>query len=127
MQSSQTLLTASVCQAGLAWAVLPNLGWRWLLLLTSVPLLIPMLVYPVLPESPYYLAVSGQRERAAAVLRKVAEANYRSLPHGELAQSGVEQSDQIQVRDCISNLCGSSEQDSIVVYLLLARRKRAAD
>ena len=73
-------------QAGLAWAVLSTGGWRWLLGLSSLPLLVLLLLYPIIPESPYYLAVSGQQDQALAVLQQIAAVNHASLPPGVLSQ-----------------------------------------
>ena len=44
-------------QAVLAWGLLSSWGWRWLLGLSSLPLLVLLVAYPWLPESPYWLAV----------------------------------------------------------------------
>ena len=44
-------------QAVLAWSLLSSWGWRWLLGLSSLPLLVLLVAYPWLPESPYWLAV----------------------------------------------------------------------
>ena len=37
-------------QAGLAWAILSPLGWRWLLGLSALPLLVLLLMFPLIPE-----------------------------------------------------------------------------
>lgn len=73
-------------QAGLAWAILSNLGWRWLLGLSSFPLLLLLLLFPIIPESPFYLAATGQQEQAEAVLERIARINHGSLPEGVLSQ-----------------------------------------
>ncbi len=61
-----------------------RLGWRWLLALSSTPLLALTVLYPVLPESPFFLAATGRTGAAAAVLQRVARANGRPLPPGAL-------------------------------------------
>ena len=71
-------------QAALAWGVFTRLGWRWLLALSSLPLLALTVLFPVLPESPFFLAATGSTGAAAAVLQRVARANGRSLPPGTL-------------------------------------------
>ncbi len=62
-------------EAGLAWAVLPRLGWRWLLALSAAPLLLLLLLYPWLPESPHWLMVRGRHQEAEAVVLRVATVN----------------------------------------------------
>ena len=73
-------------QAGIAWAILSGMGWRWLLGISSFPLLMLLLLFPFIPESPYYLAVIGQQAKAEAILQKVAAVNKSSLPPGVLSQ-----------------------------------------
>ena len=68
-------------------AVMPTLGWRWLLALSSVPLAILLLFYNLTPESPRYLASKGETEQAFKVLQQMANTNGRSLPYGTLVTS----------------------------------------
>jgi len=70
----------SLAAAGLAWLVVPNLGWRWLLAISAVPGLIIFWIRRHVPESPRYLLVNGQAEEAKAVLRHVAQVNGSILP-----------------------------------------------
>lgn len=79
----------TVAEALLAWAVMPSLGWRWLLGLSSVPLLVLLVFYPFVPESPRYLAAKGKAEEALEVLKKVAHVNQKSLPVGQLYQENA--------------------------------------
>ena len=74
-------------QAGLAWALLSDWGWRWLVVVSSVPLLLLMLLYPFLPESPFWLLATGQTARAQELLGWIARLNGRSLPKGRLQHS----------------------------------------
>ena len=74
----------SVAEAGLAWAVLGTLGWRWLVALSSLPLLLLACLIPWVPESPFYLAAAGRTADAAAVLEKLAARNGARLPPGRL-------------------------------------------
>ncbi len=74
----------TIVAAGLAWLVVPRLGWRWLLALSALPGLIIFFIRRYIPESPRYLLVSGQKDRARAVLAQVARENGTQLPEGEL-------------------------------------------
>lgn len=47
-------------EALLAWAVLPSLGWRWLLGLSALPLLALLGLYPLVPESAHWLVAKGR-------------------------------------------------------------------
>jgi hypothetical protein len=51
-------------QVVLAMLVMPTLGWRWLLALSSVPSLCFLLVCAWLPESPRYMATGGHSDQA---------------------------------------------------------------
>lgn len=63
--------------AGMAWAILPVLGWRALVLVAAAPLLALIAVYPLLKESPHWLLVNDRPEEAlvsALSLRETAAA-----------------------------------------------------
>jgi MFS family permease len=71
-------------EIGIAWLVLPSLGWRWLLIFSATPLFILFLFYPFIFESPRYLLISGRAEEAEKVLQRVAQINGAHLPSGHL-------------------------------------------
>ncbi len=75
----------TVVAAGLAWLVVPRLGWRPLLAISALPGLIIFFIRRNIPESPRYLLVNGQSEAAEAVLHQVARENGRPLPEFKLA------------------------------------------
>ncbi|CAK0787220.1 hypothetical protein CVIRNUC_010436 [Coccomyxa viridis] len=86
----------SMLEAGLAWAMLSRYGWRWLVAASSVPLLLLMLLYPLLPESPYWLLATGRTREVRMLLQRIARMNGRDLPPGRLqpsAQAGAKEGD----------------------------------
>ncbi|KAI4387512.1 hypothetical protein MLD38_005340 [Melastoma candidum] len=74
----------TIFEASIAWLVMPTLGWRWLLALSSIPTAILLLFYWVTPESPRYLCTKGLMEDASGVLRSISRLNNAELPHGTL-------------------------------------------
>ncbi|XP_027344773.1 organic cation/carnitine transporter 7 [Abrus precatorius] len=74
----------TIFEASLAWIVMPKLGWRWLLALSSLPTSFLLLFYKVTPESPRYLCLKGRTTDAINVLEKIARVNGRKLPSGIL-------------------------------------------
>ncbi|KAL5718032.1 Organic cation/carnitine transporter 7 [Ranunculus cassubicifolius] len=74
----------TVLEASLAWLVMPKLGWRWLLGLSSLPSFILLLFYAYVPESPRYLCVKGRTTEALSILEKIARLNQAKLPSGML-------------------------------------------
>ncbi|PRP80521.1 synaptic vesicle 2-related protein [Planoprotostelium fungivorum] len=64
----------------LAWLMMPSLGWRWLLAVSTVPSLIVILCSPVLSESPRFLAGKGKMEEANKVFTLAARMNKRNSP-----------------------------------------------
>ncbi len=75
----------TILAAGLAWLIVPRLGWRWLLAISALPGLIIFFIRRMVPESPRYLMVKGKPEQAAEVLRQVARENGREMPAFKLA------------------------------------------
>ena len=78
MQSAWTVGTA--LEAALAWIVLSTLGWRWLLVFSSVPLFVLVFGYPWLPESPYWLVAKKRFEEAEYLVTKIAKYNKIESP-----------------------------------------------
>lgn len=86
---------------GIAMAVMPTLGWRWLLGILSLPLLCFLLMSYWLPESCRYLLTAGEKEKALVMLQKAARTNKKELPSGYLLDAG-ENGKQGRVRDLFS-------------------------
>ncbi|KAG0480783.1 hypothetical protein HPP92_011641 [Vanilla planifolia] len=74
----------TILEASLAWAVIPKLGWRWLLAFSSIPSFLLLLFYGVTPESPRYLCMKGRTSEAMYVLERIATTNRVTLPPGVL-------------------------------------------
>lgn len=68
----------------LALIVMPTLGWRWLLGLSSIPLLIFSVFCKWLPESARYNVLSGKPEKAYITLKEIALQNNSPMPLGKL-------------------------------------------
>ncbi|KAL5241683.1 hypothetical protein ACI65C_009093 [Semiaphis heraclei] len=73
----------------LALIVMPTLGWKWLLVLSTAPLLGFACVCPWLPESAKYLVTSGQTDKAIDTLKKVAHDNGKPMLLGRLVVDDV--------------------------------------
>ncbi|CAH2053857.1 unnamed protein product [Thlaspi arvense] len=74
----------TIFEASLAWLIMPSLGWRWLLALSSVPSSLLLLFYRWTPESPRYLVLQGRKAEALSILEKIAIMNRTQLPKGVL-------------------------------------------
>ncbi|CAI8601502.1 unnamed protein product [Vicia faba] len=73
----------TIFEASLAWIVMPTLGWRWLLALSSLPTSFLLLFYKITPESPRYLCLKGRTAEAVHVLETIATLNGTKLPSGQ--------------------------------------------
>ncbi len=69
----------SLLAAGLAWAVVPTLGWRWLLAIPAISAAIVLLIRLYIPESPRFLLVKGKVDQSTSILRQVGVENGRDL------------------------------------------------
>jgi len=75
----------TLAAAGLAWILVPTLGWRWLLATSAIAALFVLWVRMRVPESPRWLLAAGREEEARAVLNQVAAANGSPPVEGPLA------------------------------------------
>jgi len=64
-----------VAAAGLAWIIVPSLGWRPLLAVSALAGALVFWVRLRIPESPRWLASQGRNEEALAILDEVARYN----------------------------------------------------
>ncbi|KAI3790561.1 hypothetical protein L2E82_03682 [Cichorium intybus] len=81
----------TIMEAALAWIIMPNYGWRWLLGLSAVPSLLALIFYNIVPESPRYLCTQGRLTEARYILEKGAEFNEKELPEGLLVSDNVKE------------------------------------
>ncbi|NXS78315.1 SVOP protein, partial [Erpornis zantholeuca] len=87
----------TVFEVLLAVVVMPTLGWRWLLILSALPLLLFAGLCFWLPESARYDVLSGNQEKALATLKRIATENGAPMPLGKLVIS--RQEDRGKMRD----------------------------
>ncbi|XP_074777464.1 synaptic vesicle 2-related protein isoform X2 [Athene noctua] len=87
----------TVFEVLLAVLVMPTLGWRWLLILSALPLLLFAVLCFWLPESARYDVLSGNQEKAIATLKRIATENGAPMPLGKLIIS--RQEDRGKMRD----------------------------
>ena len=66
--------------SGVAFVVLHAVGWRWLIIIVSLPALPALALILTLPESPRFLCVSGQQDKAMKAVRFMAGLNKKVLP-----------------------------------------------
>ena len=68
----------------LAIFIMPTYGWRYLLLISAIPLFFSCILCYWLPESAKFYLTSGQRNKAIKTLNKISKENKKALPEGEL-------------------------------------------
>lgn len=71
-------------QAGLAYALLNSKGWRILVVVSTTPYVLLLVLLPFVPESPRFLLVKGRVAAAEQVLGKVLRVCGRDMPDGSL-------------------------------------------
>ncbi|XP_071339011.1 synaptic vesicle 2-related protein [Trachinotus anak] len=91
----------TVFEVLLAILVMPTLGWRWLLGLSTIPLFIFAILCFWLPESARYDVLTGNQEKALATLKRIATENGAPMPLGKLI--AARQEDRGKIRDLFSS------------------------
>uniref|UniRef100_A0A3Q3E2B7 Synaptic vesicle 2-related protein n=1 Tax=Labrus bergylta TaxID=56723 RepID=A0A3Q3E2B7_9LABR len=94
----------TVFEVLLAILVMPTLGWRWLLGLSTIPLFIFAFFSFWLPESARYDVLTGNQEKALATLKRIASENGAPMPLGKLI--AAKQEERGKIKDLFSShLC----------------------
>ncbi|XP_030593349.1 synaptic vesicle 2-related protein [Archocentrus centrarchus] len=91
----------TVFEVLLAILVMPTLGWRWLLGLSTIPLFIFAILCFWLPESARYDVLTGNQEKALNTLKRIATENGAPMPLGKLI--AARQEDRGKIQDLFSS------------------------
>ncbi|XP_032823753.1 synaptic vesicle 2-related protein [Petromyzon marinus] len=86
----------TVAEVLLAIVVMPTLGWRWLLGLSAIPLVVFAVFSFWLPESARYDVLTGNTDKAHATLKRIATENGVPMPLGKLTSSQQEKRGRFQ-------------------------------
>lgn len=73
---------------------MPRYGWRWLLVISSIPALAALMFYELVPESPRYLCLKGRTTEAYNILKRASVVNQSQLPSGILLSDQLTCSDE---------------------------------
>ncbi|XP_076140289.1 synaptic vesicle 2-related protein-like [Alosa pseudoharengus] len=87
----------AVFEVLLAMLVMPTLGWRWLLVFSTIPLVLFTTLCFWLPESARYDVLTGNSQKALVTLKRIAEDNRAELPKGRLIAN--RQDDRGKIKD----------------------------
>ncbi|XP_074547072.1 synaptic vesicle 2-related protein [Halichoeres trimaculatus] len=90
----------AVFEVLLALWIMPTLGWRWLLGLSTIPMVLFLCCSFWLPESPRFDVLAGKREKALATLTYIAKDNGKALPKGKL--TAFKQSNRGRIKELFS-------------------------
>ena len=82
----------TIAAAGFSWLIVPNYGWRWLLVISAIPGLIVFMIRRYVPESPRFLLSQGRTEEAMAILNRIAVINKREISFDRIQPVQVQKS-----------------------------------
>ncbi|XP_066597777.1 synaptic vesicle 2-related protein isoform X2 [Prorops nasuta] len=89
-------------EVAIALVVMPNFGWRWLLILSTIPLFMFAIITPWLPESAVFNLTTGKMDKAVCTLERIAQENKKSLPMGRLVMDRFYRINHGKFRDVLS-------------------------
>ncbi|CAI0442052.1 unnamed protein product [Linum tenue] len=116
----------AILEVGLAWIVMPRLGWKWLVGLSAAPSFLLLVFYYWTPESPRYLCLKGRKDEAFKIMEKVARCNKKSLPPGILlTDHEIEQQEQVHSADSVPPAWEDSNLGLVKTLRLLLSRQLA--
>uniref|UniRef100_UPI00398E7F30 putative transporter SVOPL n=1 Tax=Pristiophorus japonicus TaxID=55135 RepID=UPI00398E7F30 len=88
-------LIGSTIEILLAYLIVPTLGWRWLVRISTIPSIILLVVFKCIPESARYSVSVGSTQTAMKTLNYIAKMNRSCLPQGSLTDIQTEQTGKI--------------------------------
>ncbi|KAK2585179.1 hypothetical protein KPH14_008677 [Odynerus spinipes] len=96
-------------EVAIALIIMPTFGWRWLLILSAIPLLIFASITPWLPESAIFDMTTGKMDKALSTLERIARENKKPLPLGRLIMDRFYQTNCGRFTDVLSKeMCKTS-------------------
>ncbi|CBY08424.1 unnamed protein product [Oikopleura dioica] len=98
----------------LAILIMPKYGWRALLGVSAVPLVLFTLSCRWLPESPRFHMMSGNPDKALLTLESVCKTNGKKLPKGRLLATGS-----VESRGSIGDLLGLQMRNTTLLLWLI--------
>lgn len=105
----------TVFEVFLALLIMPTWGFRWLLAVSAIPLILVLLAFHYLPESARFNQARGRTDLAQSTLEYIAKVNGKRLPSAGLKESKVAASTQQRIQKrTSSNNPGTSGDDSSV-------------
>lgn len=97
--TSGTLMLVLFC-----YFIIPVLGWRYLVFISTIPISFLAFYYWAVPTSPRFLMFKGETEEANKVLQLGAKLNCRKYPEGELVE---------RIEDVVQTLNVNEQNNSI--------------
>jgi putative MFS transporter len=68
-------ILGTVMAALLAWYIIPTYGWRILFAVGGLPIVMMIFIYKFVPESPRYLLLCGEDDKACEIVKDIAKDN----------------------------------------------------
>ncbi|XP_078424637.1 putative transporter SVOPL isoform X1 [Cetorhinus maximus] len=82
-------LLGSTIEILLAYLIIPTLGWRWLVRISTIPSIVLLVLFKCIPESARYNVSEGKSQIATKTLNYIAKMNRSCLPQGSLMETEV--------------------------------------
>uniref|UniRef100_A0A8C9CVP7 SVOP like n=1 Tax=Phocoena sinus TaxID=42100 RepID=A0A8C9CVP7_PHOSS len=83
-------LAGSLLIIGLASVVIPTIGWRWLICITSIPGILLLMAFMFIPESARFSVSTGNTQAALVTLERIAKMNRSVVLEGKLVEPILE-------------------------------------
>eukprot|EP00753_Platysulcus_tardus_P013579 PLAT3802.3.p1 GENE.PLAT3802.3~~PLAT3802.3.p1 ORF type:complete len:313 (+),score=139.10 PLAT3802.3:661-1599(+) len=99
--------------------VMPRFGWRGLLLFSAIPSGILLLTSPLVPRSARYLLSVGEKEKARAVVERIAKSSGKPMLDGELMLAVEARESSVTLREKLKVLWDPRMRKTMLLLLLL--------
>ena len=109
----------AIFQVTVSWITLNTIGYRWMLIITAMPIFVLLGMLFCVPESIRYLLAKGRYDRANRLLRHMARVNKMQLPQGNLKVI-KENSDEFEpMSSKVKAICNNSYRHDTIMLMIV--------
>ena len=106
-------------QVSVSWITLKTVGYRWMLIITAMPIFVLLGMFFCVPESIRYLLAKGRYDRANRLLRRMSKVNKMQLPPGNLKVLNHNTNEFAPMSSKVKAICNNSYRHDTIMLTII--------